>query len=109
MFGLLPAKPYLRLLLFLMVVYSGYQISFAQPTEGKPQQSNSANNQTTVQPEISLLEPGKPIEREMKGGESHSYVIKLAANQYLQAVIEQKGIDVVVAIYDHRKQRPISL
>ena len=45
-----------------------------------------------------LLEPGKPIERELAGGQSHSYQITLAADQYLLAVVEQRGIDVVVQL-----------
>lgn len=45
------------------------------------------------------LELGKSIERELKGGEVHNYQLKLTANQYLNAVVEQKGVDVIVAIY----------
>ncbi len=43
---------------------------------------------------------GKVITRELKGGESHSYSIAMEAGQYLQAVVEQQGIDVVVMIYE---------
>ncbi|HYH85194.1 MAG TPA: CHAT domain-containing protein [Pyrinomonadaceae bacterium] len=46
-----------------------------------------------------LLEPGKPIERELAGDATHSYRITLAANQFLHVVVEQKGIDVVVALF----------
>jgi CHAT domain-containing protein len=46
-----------------------------------------------------LLEPGKPIERELAGGESHSYGVALVAGQFCQAVVDQRDIDVVVALY----------
>jgi CHAT domain-containing protein/tetratricopeptide (TPR) repeat protein len=45
-----------------------------------------------------FLDLGKPIERELRGGESHSYRIRLEAGQYLHVVVEQKGIDVVVSL-----------
>src|SRR5262249_21210573 len=38
------------------------------------------------------LEPGKSIEREMSGGQSHSYRIALTAGQYLMAIADQKGV-----------------
>jgi CHAT domain-containing protein/Tfp pilus assembly protein PilF len=44
------------------------------------------------------LELGKPIERELAGGQSHSYQITLAAGQYLNVLVEQRGIDVVVRL-----------
>ena len=49
--------------------------------------------------EMPALELGKPIERELKGSEAHSYKILLTANQFLHIVVEQKGIDVVVALF----------
>src|SRR5262245_28695988 len=33
-----------------------------------------------------LLEPGKPVERELSGGQSHSYKITMVSGQYLHIV-----------------------
>jgi CHAT domain-containing protein/Tfp pilus assembly protein PilF len=44
------------------------------------------------------LEPGKPVERELSGGQSHSYKITMVSGQYLHVEVEQKGIDVMVAL-----------
>jgi CHAT domain-containing protein/tetratricopeptide (TPR) repeat protein len=46
-----------------------------------------------------LLEIGKPIERELAGGASHSYQLTLAAGQFCRIVVDQRGIDVVVTLY----------
>ncbi len=75
-----------RLLAFaaFLLLLASNQISFSQTTATKP--------------EARKLELGKPIERELKGGESHTYEITLIANQFLNAVVEQKGIDVVVQV-----------
>jgi tetratricopeptide (TPR) repeat protein len=48
--------------------------------------------------DIHALEPGKPIRRELAGGQEHSYQIKLNANQFLKVAVEQKGIDVVAQV-----------
>jgi len=40
----------------------------------------------------------QPIAREMRGGEHHPYQVKLNAGQYVRVVVEQKGIDVVLAL-----------
>ena len=52
-----------------------------------------------AQKQSDLLEVGKPIERELKGDASHSYFVRMEMGQYLQAVVEQKGIDVAVTVY----------
>ena len=49
--------------------------------------------------ETDSLEPGKPIERELSGGQSHSYKITMTSGQYLQLVVDQRGIDVAVALF----------
>jgi CHAT domain-containing protein len=45
------------------------------------------------------LEPGKPVERELSGGQSHSYKIAATSGQYLHIVVEQRGIDVAMAVF----------
>ena len=39
------------------------------------------------------------VQRELKGGETHSFRIPLTTGQYLYAVVEQQGIDVATAVF----------
>jgi transcriptional regulator of nitric oxide reductase len=48
--------------------------------------------------EVRSLEVGPLILRELKGGQSHTYEISIAAGQYANVVVDQKGIDVVVKL-----------
>jgi CHAT domain-containing protein/predicted negative regulator of RcsB-dependent stress response len=45
------------------------------------------------------LEPGKPIERELSGGQSHFYKITMTSGQYLRLTVSQQGIDALVALF----------
>jgi len=45
------------------------------------------------------LKLGAPIEREMAGGEAHTYRVTLASGQYMHVVVDQRGIDVVVTLF----------
>ncbi|HEU0177931.1 MAG TPA: tetratricopeptide repeat protein, partial [Blastocatellia bacterium] len=68
---------------------------------GAPRAQASANERgvaPSAQESISL-EPGKPVERELSGGQSHSYKITTIPGQYLHIVVEQRGIDVAVALF----------
>ncbi|MCI0420388.1 MAG: tetratricopeptide repeat protein, partial [Acidobacteria bacterium] len=47
------------------------------------------------------LVPGAPVEQEISGGQTHSYQIRLEAGQFLEATVEQKGVDVAVKVTDH--------
>jgi tetratricopeptide (TPR) repeat protein len=59
-------------------------------------QANTSERSATQSAQQSdSLEPGKPIERELSGGQSHSYKITMISGQYLQVVVAQRGIDVV--------------
>jgi len=41
----------------------------------------------------------KSIARELKGGETHGYVVSLKAGQFFRAIAEQQGIDLVILLY----------
>ena len=45
------------------------------------------------------LEPGKPIERNIAGGEAHSYTVTLAAGMYTVVDVDQRGINVGIKIF----------
>jgi CHAT domain-containing protein/tetratricopeptide (TPR) repeat protein len=45
-----------------------------------------------------LLAADVPITRELSGGQSHSFRLPLAARQYLQVSVDQRGCDVAVAL-----------
>lgn len=53
-------------------------------------------NRTSFSQDASIA-VGVPIEKELKGGETHSFRIHLEAGQFLYALVDQRGIDVVVA------------
>ena len=57
-------------------------------SDGSPQASREK------QEEIILLEPGKPIERELAGGQRHKYQIVLSEGQHMKVEIREKGISV---------------
>ncbi|MGH9364238.1 MAG: tetratricopeptide repeat protein, partial [Thermoanaerobaculia bacterium] len=50
--------------------------------------------------DVHLLEPGKAVEREINGGEVHSYQIQLAAGQYVHVVVDQRGIDLILILVE---------
>lgn len=43
---------------------------------------------------------GRPVAREIRGGEDHAYQVTLNAGQYARVVVEQKGIDVVLVLLE---------
>jgi CHAT domain-containing protein/Tfp pilus assembly protein PilF len=67
---------------------------FRQSTQERPGAGTGAGGENDVR----SLEPGKPYRRELAGGQRHTYRIRLAVDQFLKAVIEQDGIDVVARL-----------
>src|SRR6266852_770208 len=51
------------------------------------------------------LQPGTPIERTLAAGQSHSYAISLEQDQFLQLLVDQRGIDVVVRTFSPAGRR----
>jgi tetratricopeptide (TPR) repeat protein len=46
-----------------------------------------------------VLEQGKTVEREIKGGESHTYQLNLSAGQFLHVMVEQNRIDLYATLH----------
>lgn len=64
------------------------------PLQRQGQQNTSAQSVQVV----STLEPSKPIEHELAGGQSYTYEITLTEGQYVKVLVEQRGIDIVVKV-----------
>ena len=47
-----------------------------------------------------MLELGREVERGMAGGQTHSYSLALDAEHFVFAVVEQRGVDVMIAVFD---------
>src|ERR1700704_997242 len=43
--------------------------------------------------DVHPLEPGNPVEREIAGGESHTYQISLTPGQFVRFRLDQRAID----------------
>jgi CHAT domain-containing protein len=61
---------------------------------------SSWHGQTDAQKqEAQVLRLGQSVERELAGEQAHNYVIELGTNDFLHVIVEQRGVDVVVAVY----------
>jgi CHAT domain-containing protein/tetratricopeptide (TPR) repeat protein len=76
-----------------LVLFIGMSsVRSAVPREPQPNEARQDDRQ------VQRLEQNKPIERELAGGQSHSYQFSLDAGQYVKLVIEQRGIDVMAQL-----------
>ncbi|MEO8027065.1 MAG: CHAT domain-containing tetratricopeptide repeat protein [Bryobacteraceae bacterium] len=48
--------------------------------------------------QVSPIDPGKPIERSIQGGESHAYTIRIESDQYLWLTAEPRNLRLSVAL-----------
>ncbi|MGQ0760821.1 MAG: hypothetical protein ACT4OT_02205 [Acidobacteriota bacterium] len=55
--------------------------------------------QTTFPTEAPQLAQGRPVERTTQGGDVHRYQVLLSTGQYLNVVVAQRGVDVVVTAF----------
>ena len=51
------------------------------------------------------LQPGRPIERTLSVGQLHTYTVNLEREQFVQLVVDQRGIDVVIRTFSPSGQR----
>src|SRR5689334_6048521 len=91
------SKETISLIFASLMIYQPSQLTYAKPLNITQETPVNNAQQSTIA--ITPLELNKSIERELKGGESHSYSIKLEANQYLKLGVEQKGINLAVGAF----------
>jgi CHAT domain-containing protein/tetratricopeptide (TPR) repeat protein len=70
-----------------------------RPVAPPAQSPASERGAAPIAQESVSLEPGKPVERELPNGQSHSYKITMISGQYSHIVVAQRGIDVAVALF----------
>ncbi len=63
-----------------------------------PQSPASPATQTNAAPEPTALEPDKPVERSVTGGDTDRYQLRLQAGDCAVIQVEQRGVDVAVQL-----------
>ena len=66
---------------------------YAPAQQSQPPQTVQSTSDTTP------LEQGRPVEKELAGGQKHLYQLSLSQGQYVQVEVKQNGIDVGIALY----------
>src|SRR5262249_57812208 len=87
--------------LFGLLVVAPSQEAFGRPidpSQQSTQERRDAGGGTGGEDDVQTLEPGKPHRRMLAGEQRHTYRIRLAADQFLKAIIEQRGIDVAARL-----------
>ena len=78
-------------LLTMLPLRESHSASYLSPDSTR---SPSQDSQRNAEP----LEPGKSLERKLEGGNLHSYEVRLAAEQFLRVVADQRGIDIALTL-----------
>src|SRR6266511_1873693 len=83
-----------------LILWAGLSVSPCLWRGSSPVQASASERgaQQSAQESVSL-EPGKTVERELSGSQSHSYKIAMISGQYLQVTVGQQGIDVALALF----------
>lgn len=55
------------------------------------------------------LPPRETVEREIKGGETHLYAVRVAAGQFLDVRIAQQGVNIILTVLDGDGDKKIEL
>jgi CHAT domain-containing protein/tetratricopeptide (TPR) repeat protein len=73
--------------------------TIARPDVSPAQSPDSERGAAQSAQEGITLDAGKPVERELSGGDAHFYNVTMNSGQYLHVAVEQQGIDVAVALF----------
>jgi CHAT domain-containing protein/Tfp pilus assembly protein PilF len=92
------------LLLFILIWIQCSDRLNTQAAGGHPSLAVSPSQQqpngTQNTQEIITLERGKSVERELTGGQKHSYQIDLAEGEYASIEIDSRGISAAIRLFD---------
>src|SRR5262245_32052183 len=66
----------------------------------QPTPSQTPKSPPAKPDEVIPLELGRSIDRKLAGGQAHSFQLTVAAGQFVRVIVEQQGIDLVLALYD---------
>lgn len=98
-FGLMrlcPSRPFFFLVIALALINSMVIARSFHCLDLNPVAAHSLSNFAQFDREARELKKGESIKEKLSGGQSHYYRLPLAKNQYLQLVVNQEAIDVVV-------------
>ena len=87
------------ILMIILLAWIGSPVVAWPPRSATTQVGDGARGAAQSADEELSLEPGKPIERELSGGQSHFYKITMTSGQYLRITVSQRGIDALVALF----------
>jgi CHAT domain-containing protein len=90
----LPSLLLLLLWILCVCVAQTWASGEAQSSLRSQPQQNTVAAQDTL--DVTTLELGKPVERELSGGQGHVYRIPVSEGQYLKVEVRPKGTDVGV-------------
>ena len=91
----------------LLLLAEQVAAAYVYPTTGRlptfikqsQQQPTSSASPAQNGREVRTLEAGKPIKRELAGGEAHFYKVVITAGQYMHMVVDRWGIDLALKMY----------
>src|SRR5262245_59376126 len=89
---------YIGVKVFLLLLLSCSSLTAAPMVQQSASPSKGAAGGGDDGQDPRTLEPGRPIKREISGGQEHAYRIRVGANQFLRVIIEQKGVDVIAEV-----------
>ena len=87
------------LLASLFLLPSVASAAGAQLGSTSNQTNASASASSQGENQVQELELGKPIERELAGGQHHTYQVTLASGQFLHAIVEPHSVPMTVTLF----------
>ncbi len=96
----------------VLFVHGGCRRELAEPRleRGLPAQTKqSAEPRHDLPAPTELLQQDEPIQRDLAPGEAHRYQIDVAAEQFLQIVVDQQGVDVAATLFDPHGEKLIKM